>query len=683
MQRLAALLFAFVALALLPSAQAQVPAAQLVQAPANAETWAIVSTAGRHGTSQRWTTPDGVRWSRESMLLRGFVTELDQQQRFAADGTLQSLTVRGVTPSGDAGESFSLENGRFQYQSPVDHGDAAYAGGFYSSYGGTIDAAVAFVDALRAAPNHSLRLLPSGQAQLQPLTTQQVSNGHETKTLTAYAIVGVGLSPFPVWYDGDHFFASVGFLSYVPVGWEGVVDDLNRAQDAALAQRTTTLVDQLGPRATQPVVFQDVRLFDSIARRFREHMSVIVVDGRITAVGSARSVHAPANAQRIAGAGRTLVPGLWDSHQHFGGDDCGPLLLSQGITSIRDPGNRDEDLIARKHRIENGQLLGPRIVPSLLIDGEGPNTAQMATVARNRDEALAAVHHAHDSGYFGVKLYGSLDPQLVAPIASEAHALGMHVHGHIPAGMLPLDAVHAGYDEITHINFVMMQAMPQDVVDHSNGIARHMGTAQFAPDVDLRGPQMRELLSEMQRLHTAVDPTLVTFELEYVPNSGDISAAYAPFIGTMPPTVERGFRSGGLPPTPEVSRERMRQTQAALGNLVRELHRRRIPIVAGTDGSGLELVRELELYVANGFTPADALATATIVPSQLFGVGSEAGSITVGKRAELFLVEGDPSRNIGDLRNVEVVMRDGRLMQASALRSAVGISGPPRRASTP
>ena len=164
-----------------------------------------------------------------------------------------------------------------------------------------------------------------------------------------------------------------------------------------------------------------------------------------------------------------------------------------------------------------------------------------------------------------------------------------------------------------------------------------------------------------------------------MPESGDISASYAPFIGTMPPTVERGFRSGGLPPSPQVSRARMRQAQAALSALVANLYHRHIPIVAGTDGTGLELVRELELYVAAGMTPGDALATATIVPSRLFGVGAQAGSITVGKNAEFFLVDGDPSRDIGDLRLVDMVMRDGRLMRADDLRHAIGISGPPHR----
>jgi imidazolonepropionase-like amidohydrolase len=108
------------------------------------------------------------------------------------------------------------------------------------------------------------------------------------------------------------------------------------------------------------------------------------------------------------------------------------------------------------------------------------------------------------------------------------------------------------------------------------------------------------------------------------------------------------------------------------------MHQAGVPIVAGTDGSGIELIRELEIYVEAGFTPGDALAAATIVPARLVGQDAHTGSITVGKTADLSLVEGDPSARIGDLRQTRVVMLDGALLDADALRTAAGFSGRPK-----
>ena len=97
--------------------------------------------------------------------------------------------------------------------------------------------------------------------------------------------------------------------------------------------------------------------------------------------------------------------------------------------------------------------------------------------------------------------------------------------------------------------------------------------------------------------------------------------------------------------------------------------------MAGTDGSGIEIIRELEIYEQAGFTPAQALAAATIVPATLVGQNANTGSIKVGKNADLALVEGDPEKNISDLRQTRVVMLDGKLLDADALRQAVGFSG--------
>jgi imidazolonepropionase-like amidohydrolase len=108
------------------------------------------------------------------------------------------------------------------------------------------------------------------------------------------------------------------------------------------------------------------------------------------------------------------------------------------------------------------------------------------------------------------------------------------------------------------------------------------------------------------------------------------------------------------------------------------LHRAGVVEVAGTDGSGMELVREIELYVQAGFSPAEALAAATIAPAHLVGADAKTGSIAVGKVADLVLVDGDPSTHIGDLRHTRVVMMDGYWMDADALRKAGGFAGRPK-----
>ena len=149
-------------------------------------------------------------------------------------------------------------------------------------------------------------------------------------------------------------------------------------------------------------------------------------------------------------------------------------------------------------------------------------------------------------------------------------------------------------------------------------------------------------------------------------------------MGTLPPATERNFRQGGFAAPKGVPREDFRESEAKLVALVAAMHKAGVPIVAGTDGSGLELVRELEIYVDAGFTPAEALESATIVAARNMGVDKTTGSIAVGKTADLVLVDGDPSTHIGDLRHTRVVMMDGRVMDADALRTAAGFSGRPK-----
>jgi imidazolonepropionase-like amidohydrolase len=660
--------------------KAPLPAAlaDLLEPPSDAERFTILSVAGKHGVSSRWRSQDGELLARESFVLRGQVFEIDSRARRASDGMLQSAVVRGFTPNGDAAESFSIAQGRAQWKSPVDAGSSGYVSpAMYAAFGGPIDLTADLVEALVAAPGHSLALLPGGRAQAEKLTEASIGEGASRRHLIAYAVTGIASTPLPFWVD-DHgrFFGTIFGLAWLKQGYEGELLTLQKAQDEALARRSPTLLNKLLRTPAGPVVFENVRAFID-GNHFEPGMSVLVEKGIIRRVARAGALSAPNGAERIDGRGKTLVPGLFDSHQHFPEDASGPFLLSLGITSIRDPGNVNELTSARASRRAQGQLLMPHVYPSLLIDGKGPNTAQVASVATSRDEALDLVGKAKHDGFAAIKLYGTFDPKWVAATAAEAHRLGLHVHGHLPAGMRTREAIEAGYDEITHINFVMMQAMPDDVVQHSNAMGRFEGTGRYARNVDLGAEPMKGLIRLMAARHITVDPTLVVFEGMYVPENGDLSPAYAPFLGTLPPAVERGFRQGGFAVPADLTRADYRASFGKLEQLVGALHRAAVPIVAGTDGTGMELVRELELYVDAGFTPSEALASATVAPAHLVGVDSHTGAIREGYAADLVLVEGDPSKHIGDLRHTRTVMMDGKLMDADALRAASGFSGRP------
>jgi imidazolonepropionase-like amidohydrolase len=653
---------------------------QLLKPPATAQTWTILSSAGKHGSASIWKDAQGHVLSRESLLLRGQVWEQDQSVTLDANGLPSQLVVHGFTPQGDSAESFSLTSGKAVWTSQVDKGEAAVTSpALYIPMGGTTSGVFQLVlEALLARPDHRLSLLPGGEASLEKMATAQVGEGASKKTVILWGVSGLGLTPFPVWATEDgKLFAVIAGLDYMPAGYEASSSILEKAQDDAVAARSPALVKQLLKTPSGPVAFQHVRAFVD-GKRFAEDQTVVVDKGRITSVGPAASTAVPSGAQIIDGAGKTLSPGLWDVHQHVSDDSAGPMLLALGMTSVRDPGNNNPLTIARAERRAKGLLLSPKVYPSVLIDGKGPNSAQLGTIVTSQDEAIAAVRKAKAEGFVGVKFYGTYNPAWVAPAAAEAHRLGLHVHGHVPAGMRPSQAVASGYDEITHIYFVMMEAMPDAVVATSNGINRFDGTSTYAKDVDLSKGPIRELIKTMAAKGIASDPTLVVVESLFVPENGDLSPSYAPYVGTMPPATERGFRQGGFAVPKGLTRADARKSFDKLVALVGEMHKAGVPVVSGTDGSGMELVRELELYVQAGFTPAEALAAATIVPAHLVGADGDTGSITVGKAADLVLVEGDPSKHIGDLRNTRIVMMDGQLMDADALRKASGFSGRPK-----
>lgn len=657
-----------------------VPKEDLLKAPADAVHYVVVSEAGKHGDQWRWQLPDGriaYRWSQE---LRGWITEMDQVTTLAPDGTVTALTVRGVTMSGDAAESFRVENGRAIWKTATDSGEAP-AGGWYIPAGGVGIASAPMVDKLAAAGDAGLDFLPSGKGRMIFGQTLTITGPAGPKKVQLAFIRGIVPSPDPVWLDENkRFFANIGHISVMPAGYESALRQLRDAQDAATAAEVKRIAQRfLTPAAKAPVLFDNVRLFDADKGVFLPARAVLARDGKIAAIGAAGSIKAPAGTRTIDGTGKTLVPGIWDSHLHIG-DDWNVLAnVANGITSFRSPGTTfDRAVDATKRRADGTLLMGEPFI-SAIIDKKDPLAAQGAEVVSSEAEAIAAVRKIKGAGLWGVKFYTSMNPAWIAPAAAEAHKLGLHVHGHVPATMKPSEAVAAGYDELTHLNFVVMESMPKEVIDKANTRQRMEGPARYFKDVDLDAPLMTNFVADLALRKTIVDPTIVIFEGFLTQDGGTPRPAYAPYGGIISPVLERAvFTAGGYPLVEGLTRDDYRKSYAKMVQLVGKLHKAGVPIVAGTDGWGIELIRELEIYQQAGFTPAEALQSATIMPARIVGADKRTGSIAVGKEADMVLVDGDPSTELGALRRVVTVVSDGYVMDGDALREAAGYTGRPK-----
>jgi hypothetical protein len=205
------------------------------------------------------------------------------------------------------------------------------------------------------------------------------------------------------------------------------------------------------------------------------------------------------------------------------------------------------------------------------------------------------------------------------------------------------------------------------------------GPAKYFKDVDLDGPLMSGFIADLARRKTIVDPTLVIFEGFLTQDGGKPHPAYAPYMGIISPVLERAvFTSGGYPLVEGYTRDDYRKSYAKMVELVGKLHKVGVPVVAGTDGFGVELVRELEIYQQAGMTAAEALQSATILAARIVKADKRTGSIAVGKEADMVLVDGDVSKELGALRRVVTVVSDGYVMDADALRTAAGYSGRPK-----
>lgn len=411
------------------------------------------------------------------------------------------------------------------------------------------------------------------------------------------------------------------------------------------------------------IAFVGATVVDGTERPPLSDATVVVRGGQIIAVGKRSEVTVPADAQVVSATGKTILPGLWDMHAHFEQVEWGPLYLAAGATTVRDCGNELEFITSVRDAIAKGRGLGPRILAAGVVDGSGPYALGVERVD-TAEQAREWVDRYHQAGFQQMKIYSSVKLDQVKAVAEEAHKLGMTVTGHVPIGLTGYDVVNAGQDQINHIDYVLAMMRPP------SANAKRIDEMKAAAEIDLTSEMAQKAVEFLKSHHTVIDPTLAILELETASAARPV-ASFEPGVEKVAPELAQQFLNvvpaGG---EADLAQKVFAKCLAALG----ALHRGGVAIVAGTDQAvpGHSLHRELELYVQAGFTPLEAIQAATIVPARVMGLDKETGSIEIGKRAELIVLDANPVEDIHNIRRVHYVLANGRLYDCAQLWRSVG-----------
>ena len=486
---------------------------------------------------------------------------------------------------------------------------------------------------------------------------------------------GLGFSPSFYWATTGlrpRLFAVVipGYLLGIEDGWQATGDFLEARQKVAEA----SLLKDIAVRFSHPLlgltVVRNVRVFDSEKAQLGTASDVYLLRGRITAVlpaGSpARGVHT-----EVDGGGRVMLPGLFDMHAHVD-RWSGGLHLAAGVTTTRDMGSDNEILQQMIDEIASGQLVSPQIVPCGFLEGEGPNSARTGFVIKDFQGARDAVDWYAEHGYPQIKIYNSFPREILRETVAYAHTRGMRVSGHVPAFMRAQEVVEQGFDELQHVNQVLLNFFVTPTTD-TRTLERFYLVMEKAANFDFEAQPMKDFLALLKSKQTVVDLTVTAFD-DMRRREGMLTPGFAAVASHLPLDIQRSLRQASMKIPDDATAKRYEASYAKMIDLAGRMYRAGIPLVAGTDGmAGFALHRELELYVQAGLTPSQAIQIATFNGAKYTRTLNDRGTITPGKLGDLVLVDGDPTKDITDLHKVALVITQGKVIYPSEIYPALGV----------
>jgi imidazolonepropionase-like amidohydrolase len=599
---------------------------------------------------------------------------MKEELKLDARGMPVSWKITGNSTFGNAiNESFTMQRGTARWTDSTGTGTARPKGqAIYVAQEGSPWSAGLYARALLADDDRSIPALPGGALSLAELEKVEVSGTGGAMTVTAYALSGNDLDPgYFLLDDKGALFAAISPRAvFVRKGFEG--EDI-KLRDLAVKYSTERFVKMQAKAANSykaPVRITNVRVFDPVAMTLTEPKSVVVSGRHIAAVLPAASPATPGEVT-IDGEGGTLVPGLYEMHGHIGQEDA-MLNILAGITSVRDMGNEIDVLDGLVERIESGVLAGPRITKSGFIEGKSPFSSNNGILVNSQQEAIDAARFYAARDYQAIKIYNSMNPEWIPALVREAKALGLHVMGHVPAFTNADAMIAAGYDEMTHINQVMLGWVLEPGEDTRTLL--RLTALKRLPGLDLDSGRVNATIRAMVDNKVTIDPTFAIHESLLLSRNGMVNPGMADYVDHMPVGVQRSSKQAWAKIADAADDQAYRGAFDQVAATIRKMHEAGIFLIPGTDmGGSFTYHRELELYQKAGMTPAQILRRATYDMAQYLKQDQSLGSIEKGKFADFFLIQGDPTRDLKAIKAIRMVAKDGVFYYPSEVYPEFGI----------
>ena len=437
------------------------------------------------------------------------------------------------------------------------------------------------------------------------------------------------------------------------------------------------------------LAISDVTVIDATGAPAKPNMTVIITGDQITRIAKTGEVAIPKNAQVVDAKGKFLIPGLWDMHVHTVWKGLPakyfPMFIANGVTGVRDMASDLGLLKQLRKDINEGKLMGPRLIGGPMVDGPIPIWPVPSMSISNEADARKTVASIKDKGADFIKVYSLIPRQAYFALADEAKKRGIPFAGHVPISVSAAEASDAGQKSIEHMEGILLDCSTEEpelrkTIEESIKDAKDTDQIRASLVRALNETSSRTLETYSEEKATALfarfarngtwqAPTLVVHRVGAFLDDKDF---------TNDPRlkyVRRDLRDSWKNQddfrlknrTAESSELGKRLLQKRL-EIILAMHRAGVKMLAATDAlvmyvfPGFSLHDELELFVQAGLTPMEALQTATRNPAIYLGLSDMVGTVEIGKKADLVLLEANPLENISNTKRINAVVVNGKLI---------------------